>query len=146
MTRISRYKLNEHVYEKLFTLFFEVVTNSKDKNDFNHLIKDLFSPVERIMIAKRVVIVYLLIQEIDYRMICSVLKVSNATISKFKLLMERSDGIVPILKKIIRNEKVKLFLLELIDALSPPGTYGTNWKNAWKRRAEINRKKETGIF
>jgi len=107
---------------------------------------DLLSPVERIMIAKRVILVYLLIQQIDYRMICQVLKVSNGTVAKFKLLMEKSQGMVPILKKIIQNERLKLFMIEFIDILSPPGTYGTNWKNAWKRRHEISRIKREGIF
>lgn len=145
MIQISRHKLKDYVYEKLFTLLFEVISSSKSKNDFNLLINDLFSPVERIMIAKRVVLIYLLLQEIDYRMICNVLKISNTTVSKFKLLMEKSEGIVPILKKTICNEKVKLFMVELIDALKPPGTYGVNWQIAWKRRFEINRKKEVGI-
>ena len=145
MTRISRYKLKDYVYEKMFVLLFEVVSNSRDKKIFNQLIKDLLSPTERIMIAKRVVLVYLLLQEIDYRMICDVLKVSNTTVSKFKLLMEKSEGIVPILTKTIRNERVQLFMVELIDVLRPPGTYGTNWKNAWRRKFEINRKKEEGL-
>src|SRR3990167_771084 len=104
MTRISRYKLKDYVYEKMFGLFFEVITNSKNKEGFNQLMKELLSPTERIMVAKRVVLVYLLLQEIDYQVICRVLKVSSSTISKFKLLTDNKSGMIDILKKTMQND------------------------------------------
>ena len=64
MTRISRYKLKERVYEKMFQLLFEVMTSSREKHEFNKLLKDILSPTERIMIAKRVVLLYLLLQKL----------------------------------------------------------------------------------
>lgn len=145
MTRISRYKLKDYVYEKMFHLLFEVVARSRDRKGFDQLIRELLSPTERIMIAKRVVLVYLLLQEIDYRIICRVLKVSSSTISKFKLLTDNKSGMINILKKTMQNEKIKLFVFELMSDLFPPGMYGINWENAWKRKLEICRVKEEGI-
>ena len=146
MTRISRYKLKDYVYEKMFGLLFEVVTNSKDKKEFNQLIRELLSPTERIMVAKRIVLVYLLLQEIDYQVICRVLKVSSSTISKFKLLTDNKSGMIDILKKTMRNDKIRLFVFELMSDLFPPGMYGTNWESAWKRKLEISRVKREGIL
>jgi len=146
MTRISRYKLKDYVYEKMFGLFFEVITNSKNKEGFNQLMKELLSPTERIMVAKRVVLVYLLLQEIDYQVICRVLKVSSSTISKFKLLTDNKSGMIDILKKTMRNDKIRLFVFELMSDLFPPGMYGTNWESAWKRKLEISRVKREGIL
>ena len=146
MTRISRYKLKDYVYEKMFGLLFEVVTNSKDKKEFNQLIRELLSPTERIMVAKRIVLVYLLLQEIDYQVICRVLKVSSSTISKFKLLTDNKSGMIDILKKTMRNDKIKLFIFGLMSDLFPPGMYGTNWESAWKRKLEIDKIKREGIF
>ena len=146
MTRISRYKLKDYVYEKMFGLFFEVITNSKNKEGFNQLMKELLSPTERIMVAKRVVLVYLLLQEIDYQVICRVLKVSSSTISKFKLLTDNKSGMIDILKKTMQNDKIKLFVFELMSDLFPPGMYGTNWESAWKRKLEISRVKREGIL
>ncbi len=143
--RISRYKLNDEVYEKLFVLLFEVLGNRHNKDDFQKSIKDLLSPVERIMIAKRVVIIYLLMQEIDYKIVCKVVKVSAATVNKFRHVMENSEGIVPVLQRILKVEKIQLFLKELQDVLSPPGTAYTSWAGAWERRRQISRKKFTGI-
>ena len=130
----------------MFGLFFEVITNSKNKEGFNQLMKELLSPTERIMVAKRVVLVYLLLQEIDYQVICRVLKVSSSTISKFKLLTDNKSGIIDILKKTMQNDKIKLFVFELMSDLFPPGMYGTNWESAWKRKLEISRVKREGIL
>ncbi|MBI4009089.1 hypothetical protein HY357_02555 [Candidatus Roizmanbacteria bacterium] len=145
MARISRFKLKDHVLEKLFTLFFEVVGKKYSKDEFQKVIRDLLSPVERVMIAKRIAIVYLLLKGIDYKIICDVLKVSSATISRYNLLLEKSDGLVPSFKVIISSDKVKLFLEELFNTLFPPGAYGVNWKTAWQRKFELERKKIEGI-
>ena len=145
MTRISRFKLNDRVYNKLFVLLFEVLGKRKNKEEFNKILLDLFSPTERIMIAKRVVIIYLLMKNIDYRIICNVVKVSNGTVSKFKLLMEKSQGIVDGLRRTLEEEKLIMFFEELYNDLFPPGVYGVNWSNAWKRKIELQRKKQEGI-
>ena len=145
MVRISRFRLSNEVYDKLFVLLFEVIGKRRNKKEFNDILFDLLSPVERIMIAKRVVIIYLLMKEIDYRDICQVLKVSNGTVSKFRLIMEKSQGIVPALKSILKEEKVILFIEELFNDLFPPGKYGVNWKAAWERRIYLERKKRLGI-
>ena len=62
------------------------------------------------MLIKRIAVMYLLLKDINYLTICEVLKVSNGTVSKYKLLMEDSKGIVPVLNKMIKIEKVWLFL------------------------------------
>lgn len=145
MTNISRRRLQDRVNDKLFVLLFEVVSGCRSKVEFNAVMIDLLSPVERIMIAKRIVITYLLLQDIDYRMICKVLNVSVTTVAKFKLLMEKSEGLVPRLKQIVRNERLQLFFIDLIAELRPPGRYGVNWNNAWSLKKTIEKKKQTGI-
>lgn len=145
MTRISRFKLSDRVCDKLFELFFEVIARQKNKDEFNKILFDLLSPVERIMIAKRIVVIYLLMKEIDYRTICNVLKVSNGTVSKFRIIMEKSGGVVPRLKHILKEERIYLFIKELFNELFPPGRYGVNWKVAWERKFELDREKTQGI-
>lgn len=145
MARISKFKLKADILERLFNLFFEIVGKKHNRDEFQKVIKELLSPVERIMIAKRIAIVYLLLKEIDYRIICDVLKVSSATIARYNLILEKSDGLVPSFKKILTNDKIILFLDEFFDALFPPGTYGTNWSSARRRKLNIEREKTQGI-
>ncbi len=145
MTRISRFKLNDRVLKKLFWLFFEVVGKKKNADEFNKTIYDLLSPVERVMIAKRIAVVYLLMKKIDYKTICNILKVSPSTVAKFNLLMEKSNGIVPSFRIILRDEKITDFLEEIFLSIRGPGVYGTNWSNAWQRKIRYEQKKRTGI-
>jgi len=142
---ISRNKVDDEVLEKLFSLFFEVVGKRENKEEFQRLINDVFSSTERIMVAKRIAIIYLLTKNIDYRIICEVLKVSASTVFKFRLLTEESKGIVPILKKILRGEKISQFFEEILLTFNRPGKYGVNWSQAWKDKMAFERKKETGI-
>ena len=142
---ISRNKVDDEVLEKLFSLFFEVVGKRENKEEFQRLINDVFSSTERIMVAKRIAIIYLLTKNIDYRIICEVLKVSASTVFKFRLLTEESKGIVPILKKILRGENISQFFEEILLTFNRPGKYGVNWSQAWKDKMAFERKKETGI-
>ena len=145
MARISRIPLKNEILEKVFELFFEVVGKKSNIKEFKTTVFEILSPVERIMIAKRVAIVYLLLKGIDQRNIAKVLKVSTDTVSKFALLMEKSDGVVPSFQKILTNDKILDFLDKMFDALFPPGTYGTNWKTAWERRKRISYRKTYGL-
>ena len=109
MPQISKLKLENHVFEKLFDLFFEIIGNNRDKDKFEKIIYDVLSPVERLMVAKRIAIIYLSTKNIEYSIICEVLKVSPATVAKFKLITVNSIGIKPALKKIVNNEKIADF-------------------------------------
>ena len=74
MTRISKHELTDEVLEKLFTLFFEIVGKKQRKDEFQKVINDLLTPVERIMIAKRIAIVYLLLKSIDIKQLLMYIK------------------------------------------------------------------------
>lgn len=145
MTRISQFKVDDDVLEKIFSLFFEVISKDKNEEEFQNIIHDLLSPSERIMIAKRVAIFYMLIKKLDYYNIAKSLKVSPSTIAKFNLVKENSRGIVSALKGTVRNEKIINFFEELILKLRRPGKYGVNWKNAWQEKIAYERKKDKGI-
>jgi len=131
--------------EKIFSLFFEVISKDKDETEFQNIIHDLLSLAERIMIAKRVAIFYMLIKKLDYYNIAKSLKVSPSTIAKFNLVKENSRGIVSALEGTVRNEKIINFFEELILELRRPGKHGVNWKSAWEDKIAHERKKEKGI-
>ncbi len=145
MTRISRFPIDEDKLEKLFKLVFEIVGKRHNQEEFDNVICDLFTPVERVMVAKRVAIVYLLLKEIDHRTICRVLKVSSSTVAKFVLLSEKSLGVIPAFKRIVHNEKICELLEDVYSSIFAPGVYGVNWAEAWRRKFNLQRKKEEGL-
>ena len=124
---------------------FEVISSMDDEENFTNIINELLSPTEKIMIAKRIAIIYLLIKKIDYINISDVIKVSSETIAKFHKIMIESGAIKTALKKLVANEKVKDFLEKLYLDLRGPGTYGVNWSSAWRQKNEFERRKVKGI-
>src|SRR3989339_91783 len=143
MTRISKYRVEDKVLKKLYFLMFEIISNMDEEERFKGIMNELLSPTEKIMIAKRVAIIYLLMKNIDYLIISDVLKVSSTTIAKFHMIMIDGKEIKSILEGLIGNEKIKDFFEELF--FREPGTYGVNWKSAWRQKFEIERKKLVGI-
>jgi len=143
MTRISKYRVEDKVLKKLYFLMFEIISNMDEEERFKGIMNELLSPTEKIMIAKRVAIIYLLMKNIDYLIISDVLKVSSTTIAKFHMIMIDGKEIKSILEGLIGNEKIKDFFEELF--FREPGTYGVNWKSAWRQKFEIERKKLGGI-
>lgn len=143
MTRISKYKVEDKVLKKLYFLMFEIISNMDEEERFTGIMEELLSPTEKIMIAKRIAIIYLLMKNIDYLMISDVLKVSSRTIAKFHSITNEGKEIKNLLDSIIGNEKIKDFFEELF--FREPGTYGVNWKSAWRQKFEIERKKQRGI-
>ena len=143
MTRISKYRVEDKVLKKLYFLMFEIISNMDEEERFKGIMNELLSPTEKIMIAKRVAIIYLLMKNVDYLIISDVLKVSSTTIAKFHMIMIDGKEIKSILEGLIGNEKIKDFFEELF--FREPGTYGVNWKSAWRQKFEIERKKLGGI-
>lgn len=145
MPQISKRPLRENVLEKLFDLFFELVGKKSNKKEFLSVLSDVLSPTERIMIAKRIAIMYLLTKNVDYRTICNLLNVSTATVCKFNLLLEKSRGVGTIYHGMIRNEKMKEFLEEVFLTIRGPMVPGVNWSSARKRLNELSKKKIQGL-
>jgi len=145
MVRNSRFVLAENLLEKLFDLFFEVVGNKHSKNEFKKIFVDLLTPAERIMLAKRVAIIYLLMKKIEYYNICDRLKVSPTTVAKYALLMEKSEGITSTFIQIVKVDKVKIFLEEVFNIIFAPGKVGVDWKIARENKIHLENKKTFGI-
>lgn len=145
MIRISYFAIKEEDYEKIYSIFYRIVGQTENKDEFSKILFDLLTPAERIMLIKRIAIIYLLMKDIHYLTICEVVKVSNTTVNKYKLLMERSEGIVPVLKSMVKQEKVWLFFEDIFSQIFHPGLPGINWKAAWERRIDLDRKKNRGL-
>ncbi len=145
MVRNSRFILSSDLLAKIFDLLFAVMGNISSKDQFKKIFFDLLTPAERIMLAKRVAIIYLLMKKIEYYNICDRLKVSSATVSKIALLMEKSEGIIPAFTQIIKKDKVKIFLEEVFNNIFAPGKIGVNWTTAWENKINLEKKKTYGI-
>lgn len=140
MVHISNILITKNKLLKLYQLLFEIFEEAEDKEDFFDLIKDVLSPPEQIMVAKRIAIIYLLIKGIDQSSIAEYLGCCRSTVGKFNLLFyEKDTRLIQIIKEMLGKEKVSHFLEDLFaDIFIHPGIKIGHWQSYWdhKRRQE----------
>ncbi len=145
MVQISRRKIDSRVWDKMFYLFFEILGKKQSRNDFDGLISGVLSETERIVIAKRITICYLLVKGIDTNSICDLIKVTRATVAKSSIMLSANPLLKKLYQRNIRNERVRDLFVELLADMYGPGNYGANWKVTLEVKKSIQKKKQTGI-
>ena len=58
MVQLSKRKIKPEAMNKMFSILFNVLGEQNNQTQFNTILNGLFSPVEKIMIAKRVAIFF----------------------------------------------------------------------------------------
>lgn len=130
MARISKKIVDEKLLTKIYRLFYEVFSRYEGQEDFLLIMDDILSPTEKIMLAKRLAIIYMLIKKVDYRDIADTLKVSTATILYYATSFYKRDSrVVNIINKMLKKENVLNFLDDFFASfMIHPGVYIGHWK------------------
>lgn len=150
MSQVSKYPISKAVAERMFEIFLKTFVKIKNDQEANQFISDLLTPTEKIMLAKRLTIAYLLERRYDYRTIQNIIKVSTGTISSVNLTrLYGSKGYKKLLNKIMNEEKLGNLLEEAaIKLLSPPSTLEKG-KGTWsylKQQVDKEKKKRQRAF
>lgn len=134
MTRVSKKYIKEEIISKLYRLFFEIFSRSDDQQSFLLIIDEILSPSEKIMIAKRFGIIYLLIKGVDFRSIADTLKVSTATVLFYSsTYKDKRVQTTEIIEQMLKKEKVLNFLDDLfVDLTIHPGIYIGHHQLKWE--------------
>ncbi len=146
MVRISKIKLQDDILMRIYQLFFELVLRSQSKDSFLDLLDDILTPTEKIMLAKRIGIIYLVIKGVDQRTIAHVLKVSSSTVASHALLIHKQDSrVVVIIRKMLTKEKVLGFIEDVFaDLFIQPGLKIGHYKLQWEHKKRIEERKVLG--
>ena len=145
MVNVSKKKLDEHVFNRLYGLVFEVFVIKRSEADFKNFFMSIFSTKERIMLVKRIGVIYLILKGLKKNDICKFIKISHSTFDKYKQILDMNSQIYDYFSKIIRTEKFVNLLEELIDIFYGPGTPGVDWSEAWKTKRRISKRKTYGF-
>jgi len=150
MSQISNYPISKIIADRIFEIFLITITQLKDKAEADQFISDLLTPTEKIMIAKRLAIAFLLEKKYDYRSIQKLLRVSTGTITTVNLARNLgSNEYKKVISKIIKKENlVNLFDKTLVKLLAMPSALEKG-RSTWtylKNQAENQRKKRQKIF
>lgn len=146
MAQISKYPINKQVYERILEVFSKTLINVTTKNKASLFINNLFTPTERVMLAKRLAISFLLEKGYPYREISKILRVSTSTIGWVSLLRE-DERFRDIIKEILKDEKMEEFWLKVGDVITTILASGKSKSGTWiYLRDEIKKKRKGKAF
>jgi len=144
MTQISRRYLPPKVSGQIFDMFLSTLSSLSSPAAVNSFVEDLLSPIEQIMLGKRLAIAYMLKKGYTHRDIVDTLKVGLATVNKISLTLKvKGNGYSMVITHMLKIQTISDFfekIEEKIDKLLPPR--GANWQSHYKRTyAERSKKK-----
>lgn len=145
MSQVSKRYLHKDIEDRILDLFWSSFAPLSTKGSVKLLLDDLLTPTEKLMIAKRLAIAFMLIKGYDYASINSRLKVSNPTIWNVKMwLNHKGEGYKMVIDKIMTKEKWEKFWhdLEFVFEQTLPPRPGTNWTEVRRKQWEKRRKQE----
>jgi uncharacterized protein YerC len=142
MTQISRYPVSSTVNKQILQLFRNAISSLKQSDEIDDFLEDFLSPVEKIMLAKRLAIAVMLAKGYDYQSIKAILHVTPSTIASVSIRLKYAGkGYKKTVEKILQEEKINDFW-QKVDLIisSIPQSKGTN---RYQHKQELENKKRT---
>lgn len=135
MPHVSSKKLKKETLNKLYTEFGKALEKSAQKSGTKFFIGDLLTKTEKIMLAKRFAIIYLLSQDVPVSYIVESLGVSYPTLSRMSLKYDIGKY-SSLLKTLGEKDKTNIWnILEKILKAGLPPRYGRGrWKFLYEKR------------
>ena len=144
MTQVSKYPIHKSVEKRMFEIFRTTISHLKHSGDIEEFLHDFLSPVERIMLAKRLTIAVLLAKGYSYPSIRQILRVTPTTIATVSLSLKYSGkGYKKMVEKILSDEKKDKFWQNIEDVLANiPNAKGSDWSYQRKTYEKQKRTKQ----
>lgn len=131
MTKVSKYLLSKEVEKRMFEVFWKSIADLSNPAEVEAFFKELLSPVEQIMLAKRLSISILLSKKYSYEEIIDILKVSPVTIGIVSRWFKTGGkAFQRSIDKLLIQEKQEEFwdnLEQFFSDIIPPGK-GIDWQ------------------
>ena len=127
MTHISRQFLKSEAERQLILAMTEAVCFQGSASRRRKVTKELLTGVEKLMLAKRLAIICMLIEGVTYEEIARTLKVSSSTVARLQENLER--GKYKEISRALHSNKTSTKLLKLIETLIlPKQRNASRWK------------------
>ncbi len=147
MSQVSKYKLNNKIYDKIFSLFPQFLYRMTSRGKQSLLVDAFFTKTEKIVIAKRVAIAFMLVKGYKYDQIVGKIKVSHGTIAKIADSLKSHSAVITKEFESIAKEDAFVQFLNVVGyqvtKLLPPK--GGNW-SAWRGRIEKDKREGESAF
>ncbi len=125
MSHISKRKIKKKDFDNIYNKLIEILLKNKSKDDFRKFLKEFFYTTEKIMLTKRLAIIFMIIEKIPDRKIEKLLLVSRSTINRIRKKCEGREYDY-IHSLILRNRKSMWDILGvlLFATFNPPARVG----------------------
>ena len=143
MSQVSKKFVDKKVYARMFGILVSSLISINNQQKAEKFIGDLFTDTEKVMLAKRLSIAFLLMKNYTYENIGDLLKVSKSTIWQVqRWLSAKGEGYKVILNELIKKDsKQTTGFFDLLEEILPPPR-GTNWSEERRRMYARRREKE----
>lgn len=130
MPHISNKKLSSKLTEKLFSKLITVLGKAQNQQSLSLITNELFTPTEKIMLAKRLAIVLMLANNIPQHRITEILQVSPTTVAKASLMIEigKYNAILKISKKEKQDIEKLVWNILTVGGIMPPKVGRKYWR------------------
>ena len=130
MVHVSKKYIKQDSLERMASLFQNIISNSFSQSEFGQLIDDIMTPTEKIMMVKRIFILYLIHKQVPQDDISKAVKVSSGTVSRYAVAYIHCS---PIIKDLFSKIETKEKIINIIDDLFSelfyqPGLYKNHWQ------------------
>jgi len=135
MPHVSRNALDEKTKKKIEKKLLKVLTRCSSKERADIFVDSLFSETEKIMFAKRVVLIVMLNEGYSFEKIGKVLKMSESTVVRFwkKMKCKKYDSFLLVLGRAEYAQVLDdLYDLITLKGIMPPIAGRGRWKNLYK--------------
>lgn len=129
MAFVSKKPLKEDVQEQINRQFVKTIVDLRTERNGKHLLSELLSETEYVMLAKRLMMIFLLTEGISQYQVRRMLGVSSSTVARIAHKID--DGGYEFFVKICSRKKNKEILwnnIEVIVRLGMPSMGRDRWK------------------
>lgn len=119
MPKVSQNKLSEIIQTEILQTLFLSIAQIRNEKEVAVLLRDLLTPTEQVMIAKRLMTAMLLERGHPIHKICGMLKLSRTTVTLIRTTLARGgDGYRIAVDIVTKKSKVKNMLERLDQSVS----------------------------
>ena len=119
--KYSKHFMNSDIARKVSNILNKSINIASSKGELDNFLDDLLSPAEKSMLAKRIAIAYMIMEDkYSYEDIIKTLKVSDGTVAKVNsVLTLKGKGYKQIVGKMLTKKIIKGILSEFLDLITP---------------------------
>lgn len=124
MPHVSRKKVKKEILNKILDFLVLALTEIKEEKEMRLFLDSFFTSTEKVMLAKRLGVVYLLQQNVPKEKIATILSIGRPTIERMELWLnaegEGYEIAMSILKKSARIDEFKQVFADILKKMAHP--------------------------